>query len=67
MKGRDKYSMTIPKMRRLEEEVKAFDEKKILEERLTVAEGRLSWCKFHDIGKIWKQAKNKLDAAKQTF
>ena len=59
--------MTIPKMRRLEEEVKAFDEKKKLEEKVTVAEGRLAWCKFYETGKIWRQAKNKFDAAKLTY
>jgi len=55
------------KCRRLEEEVKAFDEKKKLEEKVTVAEGRLAWCKFYETGKIWRQAKNKFDAAKLTY
>jgi len=55
------------KCRRLEEEVKAFDEKKKLEERVAVAEGRLAWCKVNETSKIWKKAKTNLEAAKLKY
>ena len=47
---------------RLEEEVRAFDEKRKIEEKLVLIEGRLSWSKFSESR---REAKRKQDAQKE--
>ena len=55
------------KFRRLEEEVKAFDEKKKVEAKIDLAETRLSWCKFFETGKVYSEEKKVYDEAKLNY
>ena len=55
------------KCRRLEEEVKAFDEKKNIEGKISLAETKRSWCQLMEAGKLHHDEKKKCDLAKQKY
>ena len=55
------------KCRRLEEEVKAFDEKKKIEAKLSLAQTKLSWCQLVQTGKFYNEEKKKYEVAKQNY
>ena len=55
------------KCRKLEEEVKAFEEKRKIESKITVAEGRLAWSKFYDKGRIWSETRKSFEESKKKY
>ena len=55
------------KCRRLEEEVRAFDEKKKIEAKVKLAETKRHWCQMMDVGKHYNEEKKKLEVAKQNY
>ena len=55
------------KCRKLEEEVKAFEEKKKIEASVKLAEQRLAWSKLHEVGCVYMDAKNSWDDAKKVL
>ena len=55
------------KCRRLEEEVKAFDEKKKIEEKIVLADTKRSWCKLMQAGRMYTDEKKKYDVVKQNY
>jgi len=53
--------------RRLEEDVKAFDEKVKIEKKLSLLAGRLVWSKYQEVRKITKETKERSNQAKQRW
>merc|ERR1719300_65254 len=53
--------------RRLEEDVKAFNEKKKIENKISLLEGRKLWSKFHEAKRNAKEAKEKRDDAQRKY
>ena len=53
--------------RRLEEDVKAFDEKAKIEKKITFPFGRLVWSKYQEVRKVSKEIKDRSLVAKRQF
>ena len=53
--------------KRLEEDVKAFDEKAKIEKKTTFLSGRLVWSKYQDVRKVSKEIKDRSLVAKRQF
>ena len=53
--------------RRLEEDVKAFDEKAKIEKKITLLSGRLVWSKYQEVRKVTKEIKDRSLVAKRQF
>ena len=53
--------------RRLEEDVKAFDEKAKIEKKITLLSGRLVWSKYQEVRKVSKEIKDRSLVAKRQF
>ena len=53
--------------RRLEEDVKAFDEKAKIEKKITFLSGRLVWSKYQEVRKVTKEIKDRSLVAKRQF
>ena len=53
--------------RRLEEDVKAFDEKAKIEKKTTFLSGRLVWSMYQEVRKVSKEIKDRSLVAKRPF
>eukprot|EP00092_Neocalanus_flemingeri_P024188 GFUD01026235.1.p1 GENE.GFUD01026235.1~~GFUD01026235.1.p1 ORF type:complete len:1076 (+),score=430.02 GFUD01026235.1:59-3286(+) len=53
--------------RRLEEDVKAFDEKAKIEKKITQLEGRMVWSKYQEVRRITKETKERSNQAKKRW
>ena len=53
--------------RRLEEDVRAFEEKKEVEAVIDLASGKLAWAKFWEVRKIWKETDDKFKEAERRY
>lgn len=57
----------LEKCRRLEEEVKAFDEKKKIEAKIKLAEERFAWSTFNEVGKVYVENKRSFEKCRAKF
>jgi len=53
--------------RRLEEDVKAFDEKAKIEKKISLLEGRLVWSKYQEVRRATKEIKERSNQAKKRW
>ena len=53
--------------RRLEEDVKAFDEKAKIEKKQTLLSGRLVWSMYQEVRKVSEEIKDRSLVAKRQF